>query len=189
MSRSPSTFKVSATWRAIVEPDDHVQVVDGDLSIGERALGRVSPPHPSLLTTTARGPRTVGQSHKGYRRWVRWYKPTAHDRSRCLRLRQTKSHQFAQPYVLLNPRLCVPTPLAEPAWERCLSLHEGSLGLAPLVPQPRHRTPVRAVSPGQRALTASFATRRSGVQISPAPRNALVRAFSCRPQARSIHDL
>jgi len=34
------------------------------------------------------------------------------------------------------------------------------------------------VSPGQGALTASFATRKSRVQIPPAPLNALVRALS-----------
>jgi len=34
-----------------------------------------------------------------------------------------------------------------------------------------------AVTPGHRVLTASFATRKSRVQIPPAPKNALVRAM------------
>jgi hypothetical protein len=40
----------------------------------------------------------------------------------------------------------------------------------------------RAVCPGQRVLTTSFATRKSRVQIPPVPLNALVRALSASPQ-------
>jgi len=46
----------------------------------------------------------------------------------------------------------------------------------------------RAVSPGQRVLTACFATRRPRVQILPAPLNTLVRAFSANSKARKLHD-
>ena len=48
--------------------------------------------------------------------------------------------------------------------------------------------PTGAVSPGQSVLTASFATRKSGVQIPPAPLNALVRTNSASSSARQIHD-
>jgi len=47
-------------------------------------------------------------------------------------------------------------------------------------PSPHSRSTSRrmdAVCPGQRVLTASFAARKSRVQIPPAPLNALVRAI------------